>query len=537
MKYVKEVGLYLPDNARPQNKGYGDAGASWRRRALKGFRAMSGSAQEDIDFNNYTMRQRARMLYMAAPIATSAIKTNRTNVIGNGLRLKSRIDREVLGMSAEQADAWQKKTEREFQLWAGRKKACDATGINNFYGLQQLALMSWLLSGDCIGVIKQYETDRMYPYSLRIHLVEADRVATPIDGNGITALCTTGKNQDTGNVIYDGVEVDRNGAIVAYHIRNTYPYELGAVEKTEWTRVTAYQEQTGLPNVLHVMDSERPDQYRGVSYLAQCIEPILQIRRYTEAEIMAAIVGSFFAAFVETTAPTDENPFNETGQPEISDKNEYSMGPGEINIMKPGEKISFSEPKHPSGSFDIFINAMCDQVGAALEIPKDLLLKEFNSSYSASRAALMEAWKGFRTRREWMADDFCRPCYEIWMSEAVARGRIYAPGFFSDPIIRNAYLGSEWVGPSQGQLDPVKEITAEILACEQGFSTREQSTVRLNGGTWDRNVEQLEKENEKLAGIQKTPEPGDGVYSLTKKTMESIKRMVIEDQIRRAGGD
>ena len=101
MKYVKELGLYLPDNVRPQNKGYGDAGASWRRRALKGFRAMSGSAQEDIDFNNYTMRQRARMLYMAAPIATSAIKTNRTNVIGNGLRLKSRIDREVLGMSAE----------------------------------------------------------------------------------------------------------------------------------------------------------------------------------------------------------------------------------------------------------------------------------------------------------------------------------------------------------------------------------------------------------------------------------------------------
>lgn len=51
------------------------------------------------------------------------------------------------------------------------------------------------------------------------------------------------------------------------------------------------------------------------------------------------------------------------------------------------------------------------------------------------------------------------------MSEAVARGRIYAPGFFQNPAIRAAYLGSEWLGPSQGQLDPVKEITAEILAC------------------------------------------------------------------------
>lgn len=77
----------------PINKGYGDAGASWQKKATKGFRAMSGSPKEDIDANNAALRQRARMLYMAAPIATSAIKTNRTNVIGVGLKLQSRIDR------------------------------------------------------------------------------------------------------------------------------------------------------------------------------------------------------------------------------------------------------------------------------------------------------------------------------------------------------------------------------------------------------------------------------------------------------------
>ena len=141
---------------------------------MKGFNAPSGSAHEDIDFNNYTMRPRARMLYMAAPIATSAIKTNRTNVVGVGRRLKCRIDREVLGLSPDQAERWQKETEREFSLWASNKRACDATGMNNFYGLQQLALISWLLSGDCIGLIKQYETTRLLPYSLRVLLIESD---------------------------------------------------------------------------------------------------------------------------------------------------------------------------------------------------------------------------------------------------------------------------------------------------------------------------------------------------------------------------
>ena len=170
---------------RPVNKGYGDAGASWHKKATKGFRAMSGSPKEDIDANNATLRQRARMLYMAAPIATSAIKTNRTNVIGVGLKLQSRIDREALGMDQEAADLWQAKTEREFALWANRKAACDATGVNNFYAMQQLALASWLVSGDVFAVVKIRDPDKLHPYGLRLHLVEADRVSTPDKCGGL----------------------------------------------------------------------------------------------------------------------------------------------------------------------------------------------------------------------------------------------------------------------------------------------------------------------------------------------------------------
>lgn len=552
--------MYLPDDVRPQNKGYGEAGASWRKRAVKGFNAPSGSSHEDIDFNNYTLRQRSRMLYMAAPVATSAIKTNRTNVVGVGLRLKSRIDREVLGLTPEQAEEWQKTTEQEFNLWAKDKRACDATGMNNFYGLQQLALVSWLLSGDCIGLIKQYPVTRLLPYSLRVHLIESDRIATPGGyGSGGSVTYTTGRNPDNGNTIYDGVEVDSNGMVVAYHIRSNYPFELGA-PTTTWARVLAYQEHTGLPNVLHIIDTERPDQYRGVSYLAQVIEPLLQIRRYTESELMAAVVESFYTAFIKTEAPTDENPFNQT-DPDVPGEpkgpNDYSMGPGQVNVMAPGESVEFANPTHPNGSFDKFVAAISAQVGAALEVPADLLLKQFNSSYSASRAALLEAWKAFKMRREWLADDFCRPCYEVWMSEAVARGRIYAPGFFDNPTIRAAYLGSEWLGPSQGQLDPVKEITAEILACSEGFSTHEQSTIRLNGGQWDTNVEQLQRENEKLGGNAPDPrqsgsgsggpqqpqegeEPAEGdnnphnPKNARRRGAEALRGLIISEQIKQS---
>ncbi len=498
---------------RPANKGYGEAGASFTKKALKGFTAASGSPREDIDANNYTLRQRARMLYMAAPIATSAIKTNRTNVIGCGLQLKSRIDRAVLGLTPEQAKEWQRRTEAEFELWAANKRNCDATGVSNFYTAQQLALSSSLLSGDAVVLLKHEDPDVLNPYGLRFHIIEADRVSTPsqsIAGSNYFTNVTEGKAEN-GNRIFDGVEVDENGKIVAYYIRNTYPYQ-NTTEETKWERVEAYGSETKLPNILHIMEAERPEQYRGVTYLAQVIEPLLQMRRYTDSELTAAVVESFFTAFIKTEADPSTMPFNEVGGDDVqevsADPNEYEMGPGQINVMKPGEDVTFADPTRPAGGFDAFVQAICRQVGAALEIPADLLLKAFNASYSASRAALLEAWKAFKMRREWFADDFCRPLYEVWLSEAIARGRIKAPGFFSDPSVRLAWLGSEWIGPSQGQLDPVKEITAEQLACENGFSTREQSTVRLNGGSFEANAEQLKDENELLGNITKSGATG-----------------------------
>lgn len=483
---------------RPVNRGYSEAGASYQKRSMKSFLPNSSSPAEDIHDNNYTLRQRSRMLYMASPVATSAIKTNRTNVIGLGLKLKARIDRDVLGMSAEQAANWQRETEREFQLWA---RNCDATGMNDFNEIQQLALSSWLMSGDVFALLKRSEPTQVNPYALRVHLIEADRVSTPTEELGFSPLLKTTGKTESGNVIFDGVEVDKEGMVQAYHIRNTYPNEF-STEPDAWTRVEAYGKRTGLPNILQIMESERPDQYRGVPYMAQCIEPLLQLRRYTEAELTAAMIQSFFTAFVKTNTNPAENPFNEVGStiPEVSiDENEYEMGPGTINHLNPGEDITFADPKHPNTGFNEFERAICEQVGAALEIPADLLLKSFNSSYSASRAALLEAWKAFKMRREWFANDFCTPIYSVWLSEAVATGRIRAPGFFNDPAVRAAWLGCEWIGPSQGQLDPTKEIRAEAMAVAEGFTTREQATIRLNGGQYDANVEQLRRENEKLA--------------------------------------
>lgn len=498
--------------------GYSEAGASLVRRALKGFTPQSGSPNDDIDRNNKTLRQRSRMLYMGTPVASSAINTNRTKVIGTGLTLRSTIDREMLGLSPEMAKAWQSKTEAEFRLWADKKQNCDAIGMNNFNGLQQLGLKSWLLSGDVFPLLKRAEPTPLNPYSLRIHLIEADRVCTPGGYGGYANFgVTEGKVPEgkpgAGNLIHDGVEVDANGRVVAYHICSVYPGQVTVNQQVTWTRVEAYGEKTGLPNILHIMDSERPDQYRGVPYLAQVIEPLLQLRRYTESELMAALVQCLFTAWIETETNQAAIPINEVGTGDIAgvpganpdngtiskSENEHEMGPGTVIHLAPGEKVQFGNPNIPTAGFETFVKTVTKLIGSGLEIPYDVLVKEFNSSYSASRGALLEAWEGFKMRRAWFVDDFCQPIYEVWLAEAVARGRIKAPGFFDDPMLRSAWCGARWIGPVQGQLDPKKEAEAQLMLAKTGVKTYTQITRELGGGDWEANVEQLRHEHEVMA--------------------------------------
>lgn len=512
--YKTKSGLFVPDSARPQAKGYSEAGASLTRRATKGFTPRSGSPNEDINWNNAPLRQRGRMLYMSAPLATSAVNTNRTKVVGVGLTLKSSINRDVLGLSPEAAKEWQKRTEAEFRLWADRKQNCDAIGMNNFDEQQQLALVSWLMSGDVFPVFKRYPATPINPYSLRIHLVEADRISTPDRMGGGVGWpgITDGENYLNGNKIFDGVEVDKNGMVVAYHVCNNYPWQITG-EPSVWTRVEAYGPRTGLPNILHVMNSERCDQYRGVTYLAQVIEPLLQLRRYTESELMAALVQSFFTAWIVTKTDPNQIPLNEVGAGGIvgvpganpgesnisDDRNEYEMGPGTVAHLEEGEDIKFGAPNIPTAGFDTFVKTFCKLIGAGLGIPYDVLIKEYNSSYSSARAALLDAWEDFRMRRKWFVNNFCQPVFEVWLAEAVARGRVRAPGFFDDPLIRAAWCGARWIGPTQGSLDPLKEAKAAVLQIQHALRTHEQVTRETGGGDWDENVEQLAAENEKLA--------------------------------------
>lgn len=474
------------------NSGYGNYGANLTKKSLAGWLFAGGSHREDIEDNLSVLRQRSRDLYMGIPIANGAVKTMRTNVVGRGLHLKPAIDREIIGMTAAQAQKLEKQIEREWKLWA-ESPDCDIERIDNFFELQQLAFLNWLMSGDCL-VVLPVKPRINQPYDLRVQLVEADRLSSP-------DYCDSWDNKIVG-----GVEVDKDGEVIAYHISDQHPLS-GEVTDYKWHRVEAYGAKTGRRNVLHIMCRERIGQRRGVPFLAPVIESLKQLGRYTDAELVAAVVSGMFTVFIEKEdASSDEaigSMIPEEEQIDAADESSLELGPGAVMDLNPGEKVHDSNPGRPNSNFSMFVEAICQQIGASLEIPYELLVKRFNASYTASKGALEEAWKMFRMYRAWLAADFCQPIYEEWLAEAVAKKRIDAPGFFTDPLIRKAYCKAEWNGPAKGMLDPVKEVTAAEKRVANGFSTRSSETMEMTGGDFYTNADQLKNEEKKLSEVKK----------------------------------
>lgn len=496
------------------NSGYSHGGASRSASWARGYRSESLSPKSDIEENRKLLRERARDLSMNAPLATAAVNSSRTSCVGPGLAPNPKIDHEFLAISEEEAVKLKQKIKKEFAIWA-TSSLCDVCDLNNFYELQQIAFADWLKNGEEFVLIRydEEETNHM-PYQLRIKMVLADRVSTPDSLDGDYDGCD--KCLPNGNIIMNGVEINKDGKVEAYYISSTFPGEY-STKATKWQRVKKRGERTGNPNILHIFSADTAEQYRGVPFLAPVIQCIKQLTRYTEAEIMAAVINSMFALFIVHEEGNGADNFagvDDWGGPiggRMGTEDKISLAAGTINFLKPGEKVEAVESKHPSGNYGAFVRDMCDMVGAALEISPEVLIKKFSSNFSASKGALNETWKSFSMRRKWFVDDFCQQVYELWFAEAVSKGRIEAPGFFVDPLIRKAYTNASWTGPAQGCLDPLKEVNAAEKRIYNGLSTREDECAALNGSDYDDNVRTMRDETRRLEearGNMSAPDEG-----------------------------
>lgn len=442
-----------------------------------------GSPETDVILDLPTLRARSREAERNHPVGAAAIGTTVSHSVGTGLSCNPRIDAAFLGLSEEQAKAWQDAARTRFLQWSGSKD-CDLGRRQTFYEIQDLVLRAVLASGDTLVLTPLVQRRGDSLSRLALQTIEADRISNP--GNG--------SNTDT---LTEGVECDSvTGEAVAYHVTNRHPGDMrgGAVK---WDRIEARGSRTGRLNALHVFKMLRPDLRRGVPILGPVLEPLRQVTKFAQTELDAAVNSALFALFAEMDPKAFEETFTEESQNKLVDRAAKWTGEIEscqlMNLL-PGEKVTSPTPGRPNPEFDPFFRACVQQIGMAIGMPSEVLLMSYQASYSAARAALLMAWRMFMGWREFLRVNLCQPVYDLWLSEEVAAGRIFAPGFFSDPVVRAAWAGAQWVGDGPGSIDPEKEIGAAKGRVELGVSTLQAESQAFDGVDWEVKHQQTVRE-------------------------------------------
>lgn len=476
------------------------------KNSMRGWNITPNTVDMDVVPALPGLRAASRDLAMNAPIASGILTTHRSGTVAAGLRLKYGIDREFLGMDAIQARKHILNVRRRWELWS-KSPDCDMRRTLNMGAMGGVALYNTMLSGDCFALMC-YATRPNTKHRLAIQLIEADYICNP--NFGIDTMRIAG-----------GVEVDDFGAPVAYH-RHTLPTDAPILYTQfggTWDKIPAFGAASGRRNVLHLMKTDRIGQRRGVPLLAQVVEHLKQLSSLSKSELEAAVVTSFFAAFVrgptgavgDGSAPLTDN-FTDPSVSAINPKsptdiNLMQLSPGAIIELGEGQTgVDFADPKRPNGAFAPFWTAMLQEIAAHTGIPSEMVLKTFNTSYTAAVAAREEAYRAFKTNRHWLGESFYTPVFEAWFEEAVLLGEISAPGFLEDPLYRAAWMQAEWIGPGKGQINPESETNAVLKRIGGRLSTYEREHEEMYGTSWDPDAHALGDELELRRQLKIEPE-------------------------------
>ena len=489
-----------------------------RRKSMKGITATANSPDADTIDKLSGTRALSRDLYMNSPLATSILRRHNILSIGSGLQVQSTIDADYLDLTPEAAKQYEKTFEREFDLWAESFNS-DFEGMNYYGDNQALGYFNLLLNGDFFFMpVWREPYEQGFPYELTIKMIDADLVRDP---SGFEYARSD---------IKGGVEKDATGRVVAYHVWDTYPNEmLASGSFGNSTRVPVFDD-SGRQQIYHVFDPERISQRRGIALLANSADSLKQLTRLSEAKLMDSLVASFFTAFVRDSSglgalmgPALTPEETETGggrySPEeaevaariAEDGNDLEMGHGNIVYLDENKDVTIADPGKTDKEFNAFWKTLAIPACASGNIPIEQALMNYETSYTAARAAANDVWEYRKVARTLMDRRMNIPVYAEWMQEAIIRNRVQAPGFFDDYGTRRAWLRSKWVGSGQGSLDPFRESKGDVIDLNSWNTTHEQIYARKHGGRWDVSVAARSGEELLLeeSGLISKPDPNE----------------------------
>lgn len=419
----------------------------------------------DIDLreSGLTLRRRAREMAKNNPHAAKFLRLVTKNVLGSeGVKLqpKNMMQRGSGGKGPAPNQKINQAILDAFLEW-GKRETCTIDRKHTWIRSQHLTLRTVAKDGEAI--IRRVQ-DPSNPFGFCIQLINPDQLA--FDFN------TTSPN---GNQVRMGVEMDGNGRVLAYWIYDRNPFDYGYAPANR-LRIPA-------SDIRHLFLPLEVGQSRGFTWYAPAMYQMHQLRRYAEAEEVAARIGASQMGAIAMDLPENgqftgqgmlDN--NGSGGNQIDNGGAFQqkVEPGGLMALAPGEHIEMFNPEHPTAAFKPFMDVCLMGISAGLDCSYMGLTGDLsNTSYSSARVGLLDERDTWSELQTWFIEEFCEPIFAWWLESAFVN---YAPlrSVLTSWNWRD-YNNAVWHPRSFPWVDPQKDIAAEQLKILLGITTRTRS--------------------------------------------------------------
>lgn len=424
-------------------------GANTGRRT-GGWTTGSTSANAEIGPALTTLRNRSRSLMRDNPYAAKACASWVANVVGTGIVPKF-------------ADA------KANELWAQWVQECDADGQLDFYGLLALIERTRYESGEVLIRLRYRRPEDGLAVPLQLQVIEPDYIDT-----------LKSETLANGGHILNGVEFDALGKRAAYWLFQQHPGDSAPILKNFVSR------RVPAEDVIHYYRKTRPGQVRGVPDLHPVLLKMRDLDDYQEAELVRKGIEACFAAFV--TTDEDGRVMGDASTEASSGRRIENLGAGMIQYLRPGEDVSFGAPNAVNG-YGEFIDDHLHAVAAGAGVTFEQLTGNLSRvNYSSIRAGLVE-FRRTAEAHQWNAliPGVCSPIARAFVKAAAIVGKL------------RANAGAvEWTPPRWDWVDPLKDLSGELLEVAAGLKPW-QEAVRRRGLDPDTVLAQIKEDQGKFA--------------------------------------
>lgn len=432
--------------------------SAFTHRLMRGWNAFSTSVNDVLTGQLSVLRARSRELVENSGEAEGLLRDFESDVVGPvGAVLQFRA-RKPRGQLVESLN---KRVEEQFWLWS-RMGSCTIDGQYSLPQLQRVMFRTVVVDGEFLA-LRRRSPDFAHGYALQ-----------PLDADQLDVNYNVSRNASTGVAIVMGVEVDRYGRHIAYHIWDGHPAGMDRGERRRYPR----------DEVIHSFKRLRVGQTRGVPWFAPALINWRLGEQYTEAELvqamLAAAQGGFFVNKNEgdlgSAFPTRKVVDPATGE-EREVPLEFHVEPGVSRALPPGWEWQQWTPVHPTANYGNFMTAVKRTVARAFgrsyaTLTGDLTAVNF-SSIRTDRVREMEQNKLLQD--DILVQQFMEPVFLDWYRMAVLSGVLGAVDQTSEQVA----IATTWMCRGWPWIDPLKDGAAKKLALEMRTTSPQRLCAEL----------------------------------------------------------